>query len=111
MDPRKRWRLISKQTSSFWSYHLQSTLFFSFFSGNKPGFVDYMIWPFFPKALTFATIFPELKFPTSAEFPVLVQWMELMKKDAAVKALKLEDHLVEYTKSVLEGNTNYDVGL
>lgn len=82
-----------------------------FFSGNKPGFVDYMIWPFFPKALAFATIFPELNLPTSVEFPVLVQWMELMKKDCAVKALKLEDHLVEYTKGVLEGNTDYDVGL
>uniref|UniRef100_A0A131XVF6 Putative glutathione s-transferase n=1 Tax=Ixodes ricinus TaxID=34613 RepID=A0A131XVF6_IXORI len=82
-----------------------------FFSGNQPGFVDYMIWPFFPKASTFTIIFPELKFPTCREFPLLVQWMEAMKKDGAVTALKLEDHLVDYTRGVLEGNTDYDVGL
>ncbi|CAN7945445.1 unnamed protein product [Ixodes hexagonus] len=83
-----------------------------FFSGEKPGFVDYMIWPFFTKSSVFIKLFPELKFPTSEEYPLLVQWMEAMKKDSVVAALNIEDHYVEYTRAaMLEGKKNFDVGL
>nr|QLY71962.1 Omega class glutathione S-transferase protein 1 [Dermacentor marginatus] len=82
-----------------------------YISGDKPGFADYMVWPFFPRVQAFATIFPELKPPTAEEFPCLHKWIEAMKKDKAVAATLNEQHLLEHTKSVLDNNVNYDVGL
>lgn len=82
-----------------------------FISGDKPGFADYMVWPFFPRVQAFATIFPELKPPTAEEFPQLHKWIEAMKKDKAVTATLNEQHLLQHTKSVLDNNVDYDVGL
>ncbi|XP_077488082.1 glutathione S-transferase omega-1-like [Amblyomma americanum] len=82
-----------------------------YFSGDKPGFADYMVWPFFPRVEAFSTIFPELKAPTAEEFPLLHKWIEAMKKDNAVKATLNQEHLVQHTKSVLDNSVDYDVGL
>uniref|UniRef100_G3MRC7 Glutathione transferase n=1 Tax=Amblyomma maculatum TaxID=34609 RepID=G3MRC7_AMBMU len=82
-----------------------------YLSGDKLGFADYMVWPFFPRVEAFSTIFPELKAPTAQEFPLLHKWIEAMKKDAAVKATLNQEHLVQHTRSVLDNNVDYDVGL
>lgn len=82
-----------------------------YISGDKPGFADYMVWPFFPRVQTFATIFPELKPPTAEEFPHLHKWIQAMKKDKAVTTTLNEQYLLQHTKSVLDNNVNYDVGL
>uniref|UniRef100_A0A1E1XCP1 Putative glutathione s-transferase n=1 Tax=Amblyomma aureolatum TaxID=187763 RepID=A0A1E1XCP1_9ACAR len=82
-----------------------------YLSGDKPGFADYMVWPFFPRVEAFSTIFPELKAPTAEEFPLLHKWIEAMKKDNAVKATTNQEHLVQHTRSVLDNNVDYDVGL
>lgn len=82
-----------------------------YISGDKPGFADYMVWPFFPRVQAFATIFPELKPPTVEEFPHLYKWIEAMKKDKAVMTTLNGDYLLQHTKSVLDNNVDYDVGL
>ncbi|KAL1441331.1 hypothetical protein MTO96_008743 [Rhipicephalus appendiculatus] len=79
--------------------------------GDKPGFTDYMVWPFFPRVQAFVTIFPELKPPTAAEFPHLRKWIESRKKDKAVITTLNEQYLLQHTKSVLDNNADYDVGL
>ncbi|KAH7947417.1 hypothetical protein HPB52_011812 [Rhipicephalus sanguineus] len=82
-----------------------------YISGDKPGFADYMVWPFFPRVQAFATIFPELKPPTAEEFPHLHKWIQAMKKDKAVTTTLNEQYLLQHTKSVLDNNVDYDVGL
>lgn len=70
-----------------------------------------MVWPFFRSALAYAEIFPELEMPTSKEMPLLLQWIEAMKKDEACAALVDQSLLVEYFKGVQGGKIDYDVGL
>ncbi|CAN7982691.1 unnamed protein product [Ixodes pacificus] len=82
-----------------------------FLSGEKPGFSDYMIWPFFARALAISAVFPDLKLPTAQESPLVVRWMEAMKKDGASGALPPQDNFVRYIKSSLAGNADPDVGL
>ncbi|XP_064488596.1 glutathione S-transferase omega-1-like isoform X2 [Ornithodoros turicata] len=82
-----------------------------YLSGARAGFTDYMTWPFFPRAAAFSAVFPELKMPSPSQYPLLVSWMNLMKNDPAVVAVINEAHLVEYTKCVLNGIFDYDVGL
>lgn len=81
-----------------------------YLSGEKgPGFVDYMVWPFFPRVRAFSTIFPELQMPT--EFPLLLGWVQAMERDKAVAATLNPDHLLLHTRSVLDNRPDYDVGL
>ncbi|XP_064488594.1 glutathione S-transferase omega-1-like isoform X2 [Ornithodoros turicata] len=82
-----------------------------YLSGAHPGFIDYMTWTFFPRAGAFSTVFPELKMPSPSQYPLLVSWMNLMKKDPAVVGTVNEAHLLEHTKGVLNGIFDYDVGL
>lgn len=49
--------------------------------------------------------------PTSKEMPLLVEWIEAMKKDSACAALVNENHTLEHTKGVLENKFDYDIGL
>lgn len=81
-----------------------------FLSGERgPGFVDYMVWPFFPRVRAFSTIFPELQMPT--DFPLLLDWMQAMERDKAVAATLNPYHLLLHTRSVLDNHPDYDVGL
>ncbi|CAN7937051.1 unnamed protein product [Ixodes hexagonus] len=72
----------------------------NFFAGDAPGFVDYMIWPFFCIAFCAPAIFQDLQAPSDQEFPLLVQWMGAIRKDRAAVALQLEKRIVQYWKGV-----------
>ncbi|XP_064488597.1 glutathione S-transferase omega-1-like [Ornithodoros turicata] len=82
-----------------------------YLSGARPGFIDYMTWPVFPSAAAFSTVFPELKMPSPSQYPLLVAWMNLMKKDPAVMTVVNEAHLLEHMRGVSDGIFDYDVGL
>lgn len=82
-----------------------------FFGGSKPGFTDYMIWPWFER-------FSSLKSLTNNEigsdkFPRLTQWIKRMLDQPAVKETATnEESMVEYYKTLLSGKEpNYDLGL
>ncbi|XP_059468421.1 pyrimidodiazepine synthase-like isoform X2 [Neocloeon triangulifer] len=81
-----------------------------FFGGDKPGLLDYMIWPWFER---FEILFAmgnesKLKIPQS-RFPRLFKWTNEMLEDEAVKTwwLPLDAH-VQYLKARLFGPVDYD---
>lgn len=67
-----------------------------FFGGSKPGFVDYMIWPFIERAETIPIIVgTQNEKPNTARFGRIIGYTSAMKEDPAVKAsiVSPENHL------------------
>uniref|UniRef100_A0A1E1XAX7 Putative glutathione s-transferase n=1 Tax=Amblyomma aureolatum TaxID=187763 RepID=A0A1E1XAX7_9ACAR len=83
-----------------------------FFGGEQPGLVDYVVWPAFPLARAFSTVYPELKMPAADEFPHFSRWLQAMREHPVVKAVINEDHVLLYAKSGLDGgDRDYNAGL
>jgi len=84
----------------------------TFFGGSAPGYLDYMIWPWFERINIFPRIFEgesALAFPAQ-KFPILSSWMKSMKEDPAVKEYILdEDVHVQFFKSLSAGSPNYNL--
>jgi glutathione S-transferase len=57
-----------------------------FFGGSKPGFADYMIWPWCERTDAFAFILGDKYELDKVRYNKLLEWKDSMKQDAAVKA-------------------------
>ncbi|KAL3243589.1 hypothetical protein MRX96_020182 [Rhipicephalus microplus] len=83
----------------------------TYFGGDQPGLVDYVIWPSFPAALAFSKLYPDLKMPAADEFPLFSRWLQAMRGHPVVKATVNEDHVFLYAKSGQEGERDFNAGL
>jgi Glutathione S-transferase, C-terminal domain len=83
-----------------------------FYSGEKPGFVDYMIWPWCERTDAFPFILGNKFELDKVRYNKLLAWKDAMKEDAAVKAVIVsgENHY-KFRKSYLETpeNPDYDM--
>lgn len=86
-----------------------------YFSGDKAGMVDYMIWPFIETALSFTEMglgenIPE--FLSIDERPAFTMWIEKLQNDPAVqKATVGKEILKKFFQTVLSGQIEFDIGL
>ncbi|KAL1416232.1 hypothetical protein MTO96_006490 [Rhipicephalus appendiculatus] len=83
----------------------------TYFGGDQPSLVDYVVWPAFPPALAFSKLYPDLKMPAAEEFPLFSRWLQAMRGHPVVKATVNEDHVFLYAKSGQEGDRDYNAGL
>ncbi|EDV96331.1 pyrimidodiazepine synthase [Drosophila grimshawi] len=81
-----------------------------YFGGSKPGFVDYMIWPWFERLAVLKFAVKERYSFDVKRFAKLNAWIELLLQDKVVKSffVKPEDH-VEFFSTRQAGNANYDL--
>uniref|UniRef100_A0A023GGV7 Putative glutathione s-transferase n=1 Tax=Amblyomma triste TaxID=251400 RepID=A0A023GGV7_AMBTT len=82
-----------------------------FFGGEKPGLVDYVVWPAFPAALAYSKLYPDLKMPAAEQFPHFSRWLQAMREQPVVKAVVNEDHVLLYAKSGIDGDRDFNAGL
>lgn len=84
----------------------------SYFSGSKPGYVDYMIWPWFERlpVLQFVLEDRYIFGADTLRFAKLNAWVKLMLNDDLVKSfiVQPEQH-VEFWRTRKAGNANYDM--
>lgn len=81
-----------------------------YFGGNKPGFVDYMIWPWFERlSVIELKLQKEYNFNES-RFPKITKWIALLKADSVVQSFYAtpEQHN-EFWRTRKAGNANYDL--
>ncbi|GLG98825.1 Pyrimidodiazepine synthase, partial [Gryllus bimaculatus] len=80
----------------------------TFFSGEKPGMVDYMIWPWTERSKLPALLKEqEFNFPKE-KFPKLVAWRQAIQEDAAVKPTIIEaDKHLRFIKVYVTGKGEY----
>ena len=99
----------------------------AYFGGEQPGWLDYMIWPWFERIDAYSVIFKvrltiikrggkamrqfqdELGFPRE-RFPCLTQWLTVMVADPAVSDyyLDTETH-ANFIKSIALGAPDYNM--
>lgn len=58
-----------------------------FYGGAKPGFVDYMIWPWCERTDAFAFILGDKYELDKVRYNQLLEWKDAMKQDPAVKSV------------------------
>ncbi|KAJ9590881.1 hypothetical protein L9F63_016086 [Diploptera punctata] len=82
----------------------------TFFGGDKPGMVDYMIWPWFERLDALKKISDNKFVIPESRIKKLAHWMKSMKSDEAVKVSYIdpESH-GKFVKSFLDGSPNYDI--
>lgn len=81
-----------------------------YFGGNKPGFVDYMIWPWLERLAIIEFVLKDSYSFDEKRFAKLAQWIALLKEDEAVKGFYVtpEQHQ-EFWRTRKSGNANYDL--
>lgn len=81
-----------------------------YFGGDKPGMVDYMIWPWFERYdMKKYLLGDEYEFEKE-RFPKLADWIGLMKDDPAVKVTYLDGEThAKFLRSRHSGNPDYDM--
>jgi len=86
-----------------------------FFGGDEaPGWLDYMLWPWFERVECYSTVF---KGESSVEFqhnsfPHLSSWMSRMKEDSAVLPFLLDTNThAAFVATIQTGKPNYDMML
>jgi glutathione S-transferase len=74
-----------------------------FFHGDKPGFVDYMIWPWCERTDAFVYVIGDKFELDKVRFKLLLEWKDAMKQDSAVKSVLIsgENHY-KFRKSQFE---------
>ncbi|XP_055914905.1 pyrimidodiazepine synthase-like [Eupeodes corollae] len=81
-----------------------------YFGGDKPGWVDYMIWPWFERLAMVKYVYGESHDLDYAKLKNLAKWIELMKEDAAVKLMYLDGEThAKFVKTKQAGNPDYDM--
>ena len=65
-----------------------------FFGDEKPGMVDYMIWPFLERYGASIRMFPDTKLDAEV-FPTVLAWRERMFQDPVVKTYLVPDEIHE----------------
>lgn len=81
-----------------------------FFGGaEKPGYVDYMIWPWCERTDSFAFVLGDKFELDKVRYAKLLDWKDAMKQDQSVKAVLIsgENHY-KFRNSYLEGKPAYD---
>ncbi|XP_030385343.1 pyrimidodiazepine synthase [Scaptodrosophila lebanonensis] len=81
-----------------------------YFGGDKPGFVDYMIWPWFERLPVLKFLVKENYDLDEKRFVKLSKWIALLIDDAAVKSFYVtpEQH-IEFWRTRKAGKANYDL--
>lgn len=81
-----------------------------YFSGDKPGMVDYMIWPWCERADMLKLLGGDRFVLPKDRFKRLMEWRGDMKEDEAVKCSYLEPAIhAKYLKSYKAGYPDYDI--
>lgn len=81
-----------------------------YFSGARPGMVDYMIWPWCERADMLTILAGDRYLLPEKRFPKLLQWKKFMKEDEAVKSTYLDASVhVKFLKSREGGVADYDM--
>jgi hypothetical protein len=81
-------------------------------SGNKPGFVDYAIWPFVERFVVMKKLFPSAidYFAAKKSLAKFEQWRLKMEDDDSVKIfyLNTEDHTkyIQNRRDLSQGQVN-----
>jgi len=80
-------------------------------SSDKPGYVDYMIWPWCERTDAFAFILGDKYELDKVRFSKLLEWKDAMKKDSAVKAMIIsgENHFKFRQSYNRPGGPDYDM--
>ncbi|CAG9135934.1 unnamed protein product [Plutella xylostella] len=83
-----------------------------FFGGAEPGFVDYMIWPWFERVLSYQKIDSRAKIDAE-KFKLLLDYLQNLKQDPVVKQYLIEeDVLFKFLEPYKTGGEpNYDLML
>ncbi|XP_070141523.1 pyrimidodiazepine synthase-like isoform X2 [Drosophila kikkawai] len=81
-----------------------------FFGGDKPGFVDYMIWPWLERLPVIEYVLKDNYNFDEKRFPKVAQLITLLKEDEAVKGFYAtpEQHQ-EFWRTRKAGNASYDL--
>ncbi|CAG9561320.1 unnamed protein product [Danaus chrysippus] len=80
-----------------------------FLSGNEPGYVDYMIWPWFERIGALKK-FDERAGIDSSKFGLLLEYFSNMAKDPAVSDYLLSDDILyKYFETYKIGEPNYEL--
>ncbi|GBP65911.1 Pyrimidodiazepine synthase [Eumeta japonica] len=81
----------------------------SFFSGNEPGYVDYMIWPWIERLLAFQKKDERIKFDTP-KYKLLGEYIQKMAKDPAISQYAVPDEvLLKFFEGFISGNIVYEL--
>ncbi|KAH8360462.1 hypothetical protein KR200_005580, partial [Drosophila serrata] len=82
----------------------------SFFGGDKPTFVDYMIWPWLERLAVIEFQLKDTYNFDEKRFPKVAHLITLLKEDEAVKSFYAtpEQHQ-EFWRTRKSGNANYDL--
>nr|XP_016933416.1 pyrimidodiazepine synthase [Drosophila suzukii] len=82
----------------------------AFFGGDKPGFVDYMIWPWFERLSVIEYRLPEEYNFDEKRFPKITKWIADLKADSVVKSfIATPEQHNEFWRTRKAGNPNYDL--
>ncbi|KAG7163320.1 pyrimidodiazepine synthase-like [Homarus americanus] len=83
-----------------------------FYAGDKPGMLDYMIWPWAERLPVAQELIGDADLLSQDRFPKMLSWMSIMKEDPAVKTTYIspEGHL-KYLKTRDGGCPDYDIEL
>lgn len=112
----------SEERSSHWSESTQNMAPFerelsvrgtTFFGGNEqPGWLDYIIWPWFERIHSYSMVFQgeqNLAFDMQC-FPLLTDWMSRMQVDPAVTPYLLDSQThAAFVKTLVNGTPNYNM--
>ncbi|XP_053666841.1 pyrimidodiazepine synthase-like [Anopheles marshallii] len=81
-----------------------------YFGGDKPGMIDYMIWPWCERVDLLKFALGDKYELDKERFGKLLQWRDLMEKDEAVKEsfISTENH-TKFLQSRKNGENNYDI--
>lgn len=80
-----------------------------YFSGQKPGFSDYMIWPWFERIPMLGQI-TDYKM-SEEKFPLVTAWVAVMWKDSVVQECKIDPKLfVDHYMQYRTGRPDFTIG-
>jgi len=91
---------------------IEHNLTSKFFAGEKLGYVDLMVWPWFERLPALAAARDNVFEFSGKKYPKLFAWTQAMLEDPAVKATTYSKELfVQFLKTVIAGAMTGDVGL
>lgn len=83
---------------------------FGYFSGSKPGMLDFMIWPWCERADILKIVGGDLYKLPKDRFPKILEWRLNMIEDEAVKVSYLDPEIhAKYFLSRQAGTPDYDM--
>ncbi|XP_055356475.1 pyrimidodiazepine synthase-like [Paramacrobiotus metropolitanus] len=91
---------------------VEESLTGQYFAGDKMGFVDVMIWPWFERIAPVCEV-RSVDLKMERDYPKLHAWMQKMLKEPAIADIVFPSEImVPFIKSAyVDGKANYDIGL